>query len=229
MGVRALFGAGPEEPEVTSPRGTRRRAAAEAAPEPDPRDLLRAQRRAALRHEVGALAWLALAIFLGGVLLAAAWSAIGAAGDETEAVRGPFGAIGTLVATPLLTILGWTGALFLPFAPFVHALRRFGRLSARDDRNWLLFLAGCALLTPVVVALALRVGRDANLAVGVWGAFVAFYAVTGFGAFGAWLLMAFALCALTIGTLAWNPVRALLAGRPVEPALDTDDVACHIE
>ncbi|WP_284351955.1 FtsK/SpoIIIE family DNA translocase [Roseisolibacter agri] len=222
--MRALFGAGPDEPEVTTARGARKRAAVEVAPEPNPRDLLRAQRRAALRDEVGALAWLALAIFLGGVLLAAAWSAI-SAGDGTDAVRGPFGAIGSLVATPLLTILGWTGALFLPFAPFVHALRRFGRLSARDDRNWLLFLGGCALLTPVVVALALGVGRDSNLAVGVWGGFVAFYAVTGFGAFGAWLLMAFALCALTIGTLAWNPVRALLAGRPAAAASEADDTA----
>ncbi|MGZ8492235.1 MAG: DNA translocase FtsK, partial [Gemmatirosa sp.] len=106
-----------------------------------------------------------------------------------------------------------------------HALRHFGRLSARDDRNWLLFLGGCALLTPVVVALALDVGTESNAAVGVWGGFVAFYAVQGFGGFGAWLLVAFAICALTIGTLAWNPVRALLAGRPVPPARDVDGVA----
>jgi S-DNA-T family DNA segregation ATPase FtsK/SpoIIIE len=210
VGVRALFGADPEEPEVAPARSPRRRATPDVVPEPDPRAL----HRAAKRHDVAAVGWLVLALFLGGVLLAAAWNAIGSPAENVEGVRAPFGVIGTLVATPLQTILGWTGALFLPFAPFVHALRHFGRLSARDDRNWLLFLGGCALLTPVIVALALDVGTDSNVAVGVWGGFVAFYAVEGFGAFGAWLLVAFALCALTIGTLAWNPVRALLAGGP---------------
>jgi hypothetical protein len=103
-------------------------------------------------------------------------------------VRVPFGAVGAFVAAPLIGFFGWTGALFLPFAPFVHALRRLGRLSARDDRNWLLFLAGCAMLVPVVVALALDVGRESNVAVGVWGGLLAFYIHEGFGTFGAWLL-----------------------------------------
>ena len=205
MGVRALLGAIADGPGLASGGDER------------------ARRQAALRRELGALAWLALATFLSGVLLAAAWHAVRSVGDGGEAVRAPFGAVGALVATPLLGLFGWTGALFLPFAPFVHALRRFGRLSARDDRNWLLFLAGCALLVPVVVALALDVGRESNVAVGVWGGFLAFYIKEGFGAFGAWLLMAFALCALTVGTLAWNPVRAVLA-RPASSD-DIDDGA----
>ncbi len=219
--MRALFGAPPEEPEVAPPRTPRRRAPVDVAPEPD----ARARHRAAKRHDVAAVGWLVLALFLGGVLLSAAWNAVGSSAENVEGVRAPFGVIGTLVATPLQTLLGWTGALFLPFAPFVHALRHFGRLSARDDRNWLLFLGGCALLTPVVVALALDVGTDSNAAVGVWGGFVAFYAVQGFGALGAWLLVAFSVCALTIATLAWNPVRALLAGRPQAPGPHAHEAA----
>ena len=210
MGVRALLGAIADGPGLASGGDER------------------ARRQAALRRELGALAWLAVATFLGGVLLAAAWHAVRAVGDGGEAVRAPFGAVGALVASPLLTLFGWTGALFLPFAPFVHALRRFGRLSARDDRNWLLFLAGCALLVPVVVALALDVGRDSNVAVGVWGAFLAYYAVAGFGVVGAWLLVAFALCALTVGTLAWNPVRAVLA-RPASHDADVDTLPVGAE
>ena len=218
MGVKALIGSALGGPELEPPRAPRRR---EPAPEPARGPDARAERRAALRDEMGALSWFALAIFLSGVLLAAAWSATGSHEDGSAAVRGPFGAVGSLIAEPLLFLVGWAGAVFVPFAPMVHALRRFGRLTARDDRDWLLFLGGCALLVPVVIALALDVGRDNHPAAGLWGGMVAFYARRGFGAFGAWLLVAFALCVLAVGTLAWNPVRALLAGRP----LPADDAA----
>jgi S-DNA-T family DNA segregation ATPase FtsK/SpoIIIE len=190
VGVKALFGAAPGSP-------------------PDPRS----EHRRARWQDARALGLLALALFLAGVLVAAAWGAATGADDGAETVRGPFGVIGTLVATPLLSLLGWTGSLFLPLAPLAHALRRFGALSERDDRNLLLLLAGCALLTPVVVALAFDVGTETNAAVGLWGGLVAFYAVKGFGTFGAWLLVSLAVCVLTVLTLAWNPVRALLAGR----------------
>ena len=200
MRGRALFGFASERVEV---------------PPGDAIDV-RGQRRAALRSELAALAWLALAAFLGGVLLTAAWSrssleAGAAAGDP--AVRGAFGRVGELVARPLLLLVGWTGALFVPLAPAVHALRRLGRLDAREDRDWLVFLGGCTLLVPVLAALALAVGRDESAAAGVWGAFAAFYLREGFGPVGAWLLAGFAASALAAGTLAWNPLRALLTRR----------------
>ena len=80
MGVRALLGATADGPEAGGDE--------------------RARRQAALRRELGALAWLALATFLAGLLLAAAWSAANAERDGAEAVRAPFGAIGALVAVP---------------------------------------------------------------------------------------------------------------------------------
>ncbi|MDF1502697.1 DNA translocase FtsK [Roseisolibacter sp. H3M3-2] len=223
--MRAAIGTQPGDPELEPPRAPRRRAAEPAAAaEPD----VRAEHRRARWQDARALGLLALALFLGGVLLSAAWNAL-TGGEGGDSVRGPFGVIGTWVATPLLTLLGWTGALFLPFAPLAHALRRFGQLSQRDDRNLLLLLGGCALLMPIVVALAFDVGTDTNLAVGLWGGMVAFYAVKGFGTFGAWLLVVLAACVLTVLALAWNPVRALLAGRPQEPAAaalaDEDEAA----
>jgi hypothetical protein len=66
---------------------------------------------------------------------------------------------------------------------------------------------------PVAAALALGTERGESAAAGLWGAFVAYYATEWFGAFGAWLLVVFGACALLVATLAWNPVRAFLAGR----------------
>jgi len=182
---------------------------------PGPTDAHEA-RRVALRAEVAALGWLLLGLFLAGVLAAAAVTPLLAgatSGAPDPAVRGPFGLVGTLVARPLLALLGWAGALFVPAAPLVHALRRFGRVGARADRDWLVLLAGCALLVPVAAGLMLGATRDESAAAGLWGGLVAYYGAEWFGMLGAWLLLVFAGCALLISTLAWNPVRALLARR----------------
>ena len=186
-------------------------------------------RRAALRAETAALGWLLLGLFLAGVLAAAAVSAIGAHGAAGPAtgVRAPFGRVGAVVVDWLLGPLGWAGALFVPVAPLVHASSRLGRVGPRADRNWLVLLAGCAVLAPVAAALVVGVERAESQAAGVWGLGVGFYAVRLFGTVGAWLLLAFALCALLVTTIAWNPVRALLAGRralPDGPALSYDGV-----
>jgi hypothetical protein len=173
-------------------------------------------RRAALRAEMGALGWLLLGVFLAGVLAAAAVARVlsDPADGATSAGRGPFGLVGALIARPLVALLGWTGALFVPVAPLVHALRRFGRLGARADRDWLVLLAGCAVLVPVAAALALGVDRAESAAAGLWGAFVAYYAAEWFGAFGAWLLVVFAACGLLVSTLAWNPCARCSPGEP---------------
>jgi S-DNA-T family DNA segregation ATPase FtsK/SpoIIIE len=160
-------------------------------------------RRAALKRELTAVALLLAALFLAGVLVTRALSAPGA-----------FGVIGEFIGGALLTGFGWAGALFVPIAPAVHALRLFGRLDARSDRDWLLFLGGLALIAPVVAALALHVGRERSVASGLWGGLVGFYAGEAFGPVGAWLAVLLALSALTIVTLAWSPLRALLSRRP---------------
>jgi S-DNA-T family DNA segregation ATPase FtsK/SpoIIIE len=201
----AIFGAGPP---------SRGRAYVEPYPPPAGG---RAARRSAVRAELAGLGWLVLGLFLFGVLAGAAAIAV-AGGDPTgaqrEGVRGPLGAVGGFVASALLTAVGWSGAVFVCAAPIAHALRFFGRLGAREDRDWLLLLGGCSLLLPVASGLAAGATNARNPVSGVWGGFVAYYTAQAFGLAGAWLLLAFAACGLLVGTLAWNPVRALLAGRP---------------
>ncbi|HVZ78008.1 MAG TPA: DNA translocase FtsK, partial [Gemmatimonadaceae bacterium] len=97
----------------------------------------------------------------------------------------------------------------------VHGLRLHGRLASDTDRSWMIFLAGLVVLLPVAVGLGLgvRIGDEASSAYGIWGAFVAAYWREWFGGFGAWVVVALALCALTAVTLAWNPLRMLLGTR----------------
>ncbi len=160
-------------------------------------------RATALRQELTAVAFLLTALFVGGVLAA---RAVGGAG------RSAFGIVGDVIAEPLLAGFGWAGALWVPIAPGVHALRHFKRLGKRADRDWLLFLGGLVLLMPVVVALALgiRVQAERSAAAGLWGAFLAISTRDLFGTVGAWLVVSFALSVLTVTTLAWSPLRALL-------------------
>ena len=162
-------------------------------------------RGTALKRELSAVSLLLGALFLGGVLASRAVASPGAAGA--------FGVLGTIIGGPLLAGFGWAGAVFVPLAPAVHALRLFGRLGQRADRDWMLFLGGLVLLAPVVAALALDVGPRESMAAGLWGAFAAFYAVKLVGTVGAWMGVLLALSALTVTTLAWSPLRALVSRR----------------
>ncbi|GJG88415.1 hypothetical protein tb265_35960 [Gemmatimonadetes bacterium T265] len=168
----------------------------------------RAERRAYQRSELAGLAWLALGLFLACSLLAAGGARLLGRGDANI-----FGPLGAVVANGLLALLGWSGAAIVPLAPLAHALRGFGRLAPAEDRRWLALLGGAALLAPMVTALATGAGRgERSAAAGLWGAFAAFSAVQVFG-LGAWLLVVFLASALLVCTVAWNPVRALLAPR----------------
>ncbi|MES3032784.1 MAG: DNA translocase FtsK 4TM domain-containing protein [Gemmatimonadota bacterium] len=153
---------------------------------------------------------LLLALFLVGLLMT---YAIGTDGGLLE-VRGAFGTVGAAIVAPLVTVLGWSGVVFLPVLPAVHGLRLLGRLNRTEDRSWLWFLGGVMLLLPVAFALGLRVGRSTSLVAGVWGGMVAFYLVELIGYVGAWLAVLAGLSGLTIGTLAWNPVLALFDRAP---------------
>jgi S-DNA-T family DNA segregation ATPase FtsK/SpoIIIE len=183
-------------------------------------------RRSAVKRELTAVAFLLAALFLSGVL---ASRAVAAWARPTNG----FGLVGELLGGPLLTGFGWAGAIFVPLAPAVHALRLFGRLGRRADRDWLLFLGGLVLIVPVVAALLLGVETApvASPAAGLWGGFVAFYAKQLFGTVGAWLCVLFALSTLTAATLAWSPLRALLARRTHADAVlaegddDADSIA----
>jgi DNA segregation ATPase FtsK/SpoIIIE, S-DNA-T family len=153
---------------------------------------------------------LVLALFLAGLLIT---HAIGTDGGLLE-VRGAFGAIGAAIVAPLVTVLGWSGVVLLPVLPAVHGLRLLGRLNRSEDRSWLWFMGGMLLLLPIAFALGLRVGRNTSLVAGVWGGLVAFYLVKFVGMVGAWLAVLAGVSALTIWTLAWNPVHALFDRAP---------------
>ncbi len=163
-----------------------------------------------MKRELSGVGLLLLALFLIGLLMT---YAIGTDGGLLE-VRGAFGAIGAAIVAPLVTILGWSGVVFLPVLPAVHGLRLLGRLNRGEDRSWLWFLSGLLLLVPIGFALGLRVGRDTSLVAGVWGGMVAFYLIKLIGYVGAWMAVLAGISALTIGTLAWNPVLALFDRAP---------------
>ncbi len=163
-----------------------------------------------VRREMSGVGLLLLAVFLIGLLMT---FAIGTDGGLRE-VRGAFGAIGAAIVSPLVTVLGWSGVVFLPVLPAVHGLRLLGRLDRAEDRSWLWFIGGLMLLLPIGCALGLRVGRETSLAAGVWGGLVAFYLERLIGYVGAWLAVTAGMSVLTIGTLAWNPVLALFDRAP---------------
>ena len=163
-----------------------------------------------VKRELSGVSLLLLSLFLVGLLMT---YAIGTDGGLLE-VRGAFGALGAAVVAPLVTVLGWSGVVFLPILPAVHGLRLLGRLNRTEDRSWLWFMSGLLLLVPVAFALGLRVGRDTSLVAGVWGGMLGFYLVKLVGYVGAWLAVIAGVSALTIGTLAWNPVHALFDRAP---------------
>jgi DNA segregation ATPase FtsK/SpoIIIE, S-DNA-T family len=163
-----------------------------------------------VKRELSGVGLLLLALFLVGLLVT---YAVGTDGGLLE-VRGAFGAIGAAIVSPLVTILGWSGVVFLPALPAVHGLRLLGRLNRGEDRSWLWFLSGMMLLVPIAFALGMRVNRETSLVAGVWGGMIGFYLVKLIGYVGAWLAAIAGLSALTIGTLAWNPVLALFDRAP---------------
>lgn len=163
-----------------------------------------------VKRELSGVGLLLLALFLIGLLMT---YAIGTDGGLLE-VRGAFGTIGAAIVAPLVTVLGWSGVVFLPVLPAVHGLRLLGRLNRAEDRSWLWFMSGLMLLMPIAFALGLRVGRDTSLVAGVWGGMIAFYLEKLIGYVGAWLAVLAGVSGLTIGTLAWNPVLALFDRAP---------------
>ena len=163
-----------------------------------------------VKRELSGVGLLLLSLFLVGLLMT---YAIGTDGGLLE-VRGAFGALGAAIVAPLVTVLGWGGVVFLPVLPAVHGMRLLGRLHRTEDRSWLWFMTGLMLLVPIAFALGLRVGRDTSLVAGVWGGLFGFYLIKLVGYVGAWLTVIAGISALTIGTLAWNPVLALFDRAP---------------
>ena len=119
--------------------------------------------------------------------------------EPSVSVRASVGILGsTVLAYPIVWLLGWPAAALTPVVPAVHALRLFGRLESETDRSWMIFFAGVVLLLPIALALALPAPPPglASPMSGMWGAFCALYAVKLFGGFGAWVVVALAGCRL---------------------------------
>jgi len=161
------------------------------------------------RLEAAGVALLALALFLALAIASSTRGAGGACG-QTRSLMGP---VGACARAGLVWMVGVPAAFLVPLLPAIHALRLFGRMQSDTDRNWLLFVLGMVLLVPVTIAMALHVGHTWSDYSGFWGGFFAFYLLQSL-AWGAWIFIALVFSALTIFTLAWNPVRVLLGVQP---------------
>ena len=162
-----------------------------------------------MKRELAGIALLLFAVFLAGALL---FQRVPAGGSCMDA-RGVFGPAGTLVRCAVAGAVGLPAAALVVLLPLVHALRLFGRLAARADRSWLVFVGGLVVLLPIALGLLIPFDQAVtHPMLGLWGQALAFYLPRAFGTAGAWLLLALGLSALTALTLSWNPLR-LLVGR----------------
>ena len=181
-----------------------------------------------VRRELTGIALLLFAAFLACALVLGGGSGWQSALVPTRltgcrSAGGVFGPVGSCLRASLQLVFGVPAALLLPLIPAVHALRLFGRLAHRTDRSWLVFLAGAAVILPVVLGLAFPVNPGVLSVVGgLWGAFAADSVRSAFGPAGAWFVVALAVSALTAATLAWNPIRVLIAPRPPRPVVAAD-------
>ncbi|MGH7624462.1 MAG: DNA translocase FtsK 4TM domain-containing protein [Gemmatimonadaceae bacterium] len=162
-----------------------------------------------LRRELAGVVLMLLAVFIAAALAFGA----GQPAASCSAAHSVMGPAGACLRSLLVTLLGLPAAMLMPLLPAVHALRLLGRLRSDTDRSWLFFLLGLVVLIPVALGLVLGVGRELHPMSGMWGGFVSYYLREWLGPLGAWILIALALSALMVATLAWNPVRMLVGAR----------------
>ncbi|MBW7934169.1 MAG: DNA translocase FtsK 4TM domain-containing protein, partial [Gemmatimonadaceae bacterium] len=193
------------EPVQNLPK--RRRAKADVT-EPTPDELARAVRRAHLKREFGGIALMLGAVFVAGALLAQPAYTSASCVDAGSI----FGPVGACLRWSVLTLVGALSAAIVPLIPAVYALRLLGRISDSDDRRWLTFTVGLAVLVPVIASLARGAfgAVEVDPLAGLWGAFAAYYLVKAIGLGGAWVVVAIALSILSAAALNWNPVRAIV-------------------
>ena len=168
-----------------------------------------------LRRELVGVVLLVFALFLAATLLVGAGTPLTSSCTGAHGLMGP---VGSCLRLGLFRLLGLPATILLPLVPAVHALRLFGRMRSDTDRSWMLFLAGLVVLLPIACGLGVENGESlGSLAAGLWGSFVAYYLYAFFGPVGAWFVISLLLCALTVLTLAWNPIRVLIGVRVHRP------------
>ena len=168
-----------------------------------------------LKRELVGVVLLVFGLFLAATILVGAGTPLTGSCTEAHGLMGP---VGSCLRQGLLKLLGLPATILLPLVPAVHALRLFGRMRSDTDRSWMLFLAGLVVLLPIAFGLGVENGESVgSLAAGLWGSFVAYYLYAFFGPVGAWFVISLLLCALTVLTLAWNPIRVLIGVRVHRP------------
>jgi S-DNA-T family DNA segregation ATPase FtsK/SpoIIIE len=168
-----------------------------------------------VKRELVGVVLLIFALFLAVTILFGAGPSVTSSCVEAHGLMGP---VGSCLRYGLFAFLGIPATVLLPLVPAVHALRLFDRMRSDTDRSWMLFLGGLVALVPIACGLAAESGEAGSTGWdGVWGSFVAYYLHAFFGPVGAWLVVSMLLCALTVLTLAWNPIRVLIGVRVQRP------------
>ncbi|HJU72606.1 MAG TPA: DNA translocase FtsK [Gemmatimonadaceae bacterium] len=162
--------------------------------------------REALRRELSGIAWLLVAVFIGGAL---AFQDVPAEGS-CFAGRGLFGPVGACAKAGFVALIGMAGATLVTLVPAFLGLHRLGRINAGQERSGVVLAAGGALVLPVLIALARGALLSDDPAAGLWGNFIAFYLARSLGTAGAWIVVVLGVSALMAASLAWNPIRAVL-------------------
>jgi S-DNA-T family DNA segregation ATPase FtsK/SpoIIIE len=163
------------------------------------------------RRRFGAVAALVLGVFLGLSLIKDSWT----------------GPVGEQIGVVLWSWLG-AGAVGLPLLGVAIALAGFDRLPRLDMKRAAILMGGVSLLVPFFAAVVTGVSEDAMrgsvwewpLAArlsGILPGLLAKGTVSAVGTVGGLLVGFLALSGLTLGTLAWHPLRRLERSQEAVP------------
>jgi len=161
------------------------------------------------RRRFGAVAAIAVGVFLGLALLPVGWT----------------GAVGKGLSGFLWTWFG-IGAVGVPLLGLAIGLAGFDRLPLLDMKRAAILVAGLSFLLPFLVGVVAKVTvadmdaqtLSARLTGAAPGAFV-YYIVGAIGQAGGLLVGFLALSGLTLGTLAWHPLKRLERGEAEAPSV----------
>jgi len=160
------------------------------------------------RHGVLGGVFVLLALYLGASVAVGPGVPGAASCLSAHAAMGP---VGSCFRAGSVWLLGLPATVLIPIALGAHGLRLYGLTKQDTDRKWLWFLIGLMVLVPIGVGLAAPAAPGARSQwSGLWGGFASYYMDAWFSR-GAWIWLAIFFLLLTGLTLAYDPLRALLA------------------
>ncbi len=157
------------------------------------------------QRDIAATGLLALALFLLAALIPV--SVLGPRGVEWFPSGNMMGVVGGTVQGVLTTLLG-IAAFFLPFLLLLGGLRASEWLSVGWTARLSILMGGLLLIVPIGLGI---LGQEGGMA-GGWGQLAGPPLMTALGFFGAVLFILLLLVTLSVGTLGWNPIRAVAHG-----------------